>query len=743
MSRGSDDTVIYHPDARPEARLHSDGRPAETTSRHSDSRLPGETNSQPPPTSQDGTSQQGTQPTAETPGLNRTADKTLTPGTGLQHPQPQPSTSAGPSGNSAPSLGPESHQQRPTGSGSERQDQHNPQTGGAMVHDLTATSDVYMSTPLTRPRASLSLHVGEPEDQQEPVAGMSMQHVEPPYSPVIHVSKGPNIKNKPKDDASDAELKQTIETLRKELENQKKESEKRRRDFEEQLRLIGTIDRYEATHGAPPAATRGNYSHPTTSDYPAEQPEFGQTHPTEGAYGQRSANNNSTRLIWPEDHLDSAPRRTHSTQRPRGTEHSGKHNSEDRKPYFTDQPGDRLSRDRRRYDVGRSGAGGDGDPSSSDSEEDRRSRRDTWRRDARGHRERRRVDYSSSSDQRDSDDGSWPNADSARGSYFNSRGVKLPPFTGKETWKVWYNRFRDVAKRKHWNDDEKLDELLPRLQGPAGDFVFEQLSKRTRSDYRKLVKELRSRFQKVETPKAYAGMFSRRDQKAGETAEEYAAELKRLYDKAHAERDPVTRQEDLLRRFLDGLIDEQARFQVEYVREPRNIDEAVFEVVTFSTFERKGKRPTRAVRGTDDEETNSDLSMAEDEEEERAARVPWQNGNRNPHHKFQRNQPFNRFRPNKPSRDADSSKPSNSSKDEISKLREEMMKMNTDMMKKLEMLEKVNTSSPDLNTQSVKQVVCFRCGRPGHYAKECPVNDVRQTESQSAPSANADTTQTN
>ena len=51
--------------------------------------------------------------------------------------------------------------------------------------------------------------------------------------------------------------------------------------------------------------------------------------------------------------------------------------------------------------------------------------------------------------------------------------------------------------------------------------------------------------------------------------EEYTADLKRLYNKAHPSRDHQTR-EELLRRFLDGLSDSQARFHVEYMG-PDNI----------------------------------------------------------------------------------------------------------------------------------------------------------------------------
>ena len=85
----------------------------------------------------------------------------------------------------------------------------------------------------------------------------------------------------------------------------------------------------------------------------------------------------------------------------------------------------------------------------------------------------------------------------------------------------------------------------------------------------------------METSHTFAIKFSNHTQRRGETAEEYAAELKRLYDKAHGYRDQRMCQEDLVRRFLDGLQDETARFQVEFNKEPQDINEAVYHVVNF------------------------------------------------------------------------------------------------------------------------------------------------------------------
>ena len=176
----------------------------------------------------------------------------------------------------------------------------------------------------------------------------------------------------------------------------------------------------------------------------------------------------------------------------------------------------------------------------------------------------------------------------------NGHNPKIPPFTGdRETWEVWSNRFNDVARRRGWSSDEKLDELLPRLQGQAGEFVYGQLDKKTRSNFRELIQELGYRFRKIETSGTFKTKFSHRRQKPGETVESYAAELKRLYDKAYPDRDRTTRKEDLLRRFLEGLLDEKARHLVEYVKAPEDIDQAAYEVVSFTESKRQSMGDSR------------------------------------------------------------------------------------------------------------------------------------------------------
>ena len=174
--------------------------------------------------------------------------------------------------------------------------------------------------------------------------------------------------------------------------------------------------------------------------------------------------------------------------------------------------------------------------------------------------------------------------------------AKLPPFSGKEEWKIWVSRFEAVAKRRSWDENEKLDNLLPRLQGKAGEFVFSQLPPRTLSNYEELVQELNSRFRVVETQRTFAAKFSQRCQRNDETVEEYAADLKRLYAKAYKTRSEKTKQENLVRRFLDGLKDHEARFEIEFHKEPDDIDTAVYHAVNFLQTRRRSSGENYADR---------------------------------------------------------------------------------------------------------------------------------------------------
>lgn len=152
-----------------------------------------------------------------------------------------------------------------------------------------------------------------------------------------------------------------------------------------------------------------------------------------------------------------------------------------------------------------------------------------------------------------------------------------------------------------WTAREKLQQLLPRIQGNAADFVFGQLKEETKASYENLVAEIESRFGTLENKRVYKTQFNNKRQGRGESLEEYAADIKRLYDWAHPNRDASTRQEDLISKFLQGLWDSKARQYIELHREPSSIEEAVQQVaaymyVTSNSIPNDERRPIRQTK---------------------------------------------------------------------------------------------------------------------------------------------------
>ena len=306
--------------------------------------------------------------------------------------------------------------------------------------------------------------------------------------------------------------------------------------------------------------------------------------------------------------------------------------------------------------------------------------------------------------------------------------VKLPPFNGQESWKIWFGRFNVTANLCGWNEERRLRELLQRLQGTAGEFVFGQLNRRATYDYKLLVEELETRFRVVETKKTFEAQFNKRNQKPGESVEEYAAELKRLYDKAHTDRSANTRKEDLLRRFLNGLQDDRARFEIEYHKEPDNIDEAVSHVVNYTEAKRKliapehnyDRRNARAVKCVES------ITEPDSSDEEHTVLRSKPKGTKKKKKSIRKtttqNQTMQRDKAGKPhpnKQPQGNDVEIKSLKEQLHKLSEAVEKINKDKVEK-PTEEKTVQRIPSFKNKA--NVQCFRCRQYGHYQNECPTH---------------------
>ncbi|CAG2217598.1 unnamed protein product [Mytilus edulis] len=312
-------------------------------------------------------------------------------------------------------------------------------------------------------------------------------------------------------------------------------------------------------------------------------------------------------------------------------------------------------------------------------------------------------------------------------SKFGFSNAKLPSFTGKEKWEVWINRFEAVANLQNWDNRTKLGELLTRLQGEAGDFVFDQLNSKTLKNYSKLATELKNRFGVFENKRAFKVQFNRRTQKPNEDTADYAAELKRLYDKAYSNRHAKIRQEDLLQRFLMGLSDTEARIYLELHKDPKTIEEAVQEVITY--------KETTSETHESNSVKNSKVRQLKKQNSQKSDQTVGKKQNTN----------FNR-------QDSTSSE-----KDVISVTKDELQKMVNQMYQDEKRNDVIHTSvtghsrpderqpfnvnappyvpngnyrknNSDRNNNPENIPKCYYCGQPGHYARKCYNNPNRVTD---------------
>ena len=115
---------------------------------------------------------------------------------------------------------------------------------------------------------------------------------------------------------------------------------------------------------------------------------------------------------------------------------------------------------------------------------------------------------------------------------------QIPWFTGeghgsRDSFTEWHEHFENVAKLVGWHDHWKLVHLTSSLRDTTSTF-HRSCSVDVQSNYKDLVAALKRRFTPVRLTAIQAQIFHNRQQGAGETVDQFAQELRKLFHLVYA-----------------------------------------------------------------------------------------------------------------------------------------------------------------------------------------------------------------
>lgn len=171
--------------------------------------------------------------------------------------------------------------------------------------------------------------------------------------------------------------------------------------------------------------------------------------------------------------------------------------------------------------------------------------------------------------------------------------VPTPSFDGSTPWKDFLVQFELIAELNGWDERCRSLQLAASLRGPA-QAVLADLEPRRRRSFHLLVDVLEQRFGSSNQTEVFKAMLRNRSRKPTESLPELAHDIKRLLSRAYPDASREMKETLAKDFFIDALGDGDVKWKV-YQARARSLEEAVTVAVEFEAFtlaETK-KNPTR------------------------------------------------------------------------------------------------------------------------------------------------------
>ena len=278
----------------------------------------------------------------------------------------------------------------------------------------------------------------------------------------------------------------------------------------------------------------------------------------------------------------------------------------------------------------------------------------------------------------------------------SSSSPKVPTFDGTNTaqFRPWIIQFEAIARHQGWTAGERVVRLVSSLTGPAANLLI-GMTLGQLDNYNFLRTRLSRRYDPPEREEAHRAELRARTRRRNESADEFAENIKNLAQRAYPLADQNMLDNLVVERFREGHGNEELKKHL-CLYPSTGLQDLIGACVRFETHVETGLHARKSNEGlyTVQSGNRNELTL---EEVTRAARRlgfglrPW----------IVRQQNSRGFSNNSPGRN-----PNNSDQQQSPKFNQGTN-------------GNARTPNPTRRQTPVRDIMCWTCGKSGHYAFDC------------------------